>query len=50
MKVEEMLMEIRSIKERLIEIDPHSIEFAELCVAVIELQNSIIHQFQSEAA
>lgn len=44
----EILIEIRSIKERLSSVSPYTIEFAELTVALIELQNSIISRMQLE--
>ncbi len=48
MNVQEILTEIRSIKERLAYVDPYSVEFSELTIALIELQNSIISKLQLE--
>jgi hypothetical protein len=48
MNIDEILTEIRSIKERLPSINPYTMEFAELTIALVELQNSIIYKLQSE--
>lgn len=49
MPIEDILKEIRIVKEKLVLTNPLSIEYTELTIALIELQNSAIHLLRKVA-
>lgn len=49
MTIDEVLKEIRIVKETLVLTDPTSVKYTELTIALIELQNSAIHLLRKVA-